>query len=193
MPRRKAEAGLEPNRRAELLPFFGGQAFGMGEQSGEIIFIQHCEWTSAVTNISISNNFTVASINKTIARGRDPAVDRSTFVPHDLFINSVDILKIYINIQWLDLEIPEQTLQNPHTYCKKILGRLVSFPAMDDNDLLVVVAHDVTILPILFSVFGKPITSIGFLNGVVITGGSGVFEIQYADADNSLKAVWRNE
>jgi len=94
--------------------------------------------------------------------------------------------------KWLELEITEQTLENPQKYCDNLLGSLVSFSEMNDNDLLVVIAHDVTIFPIIFSVFGKPVTSINFLNGVVITGDSTTFKIQYADADHSLKAEWSN-
>jgi broad specificity phosphatase PhoE len=92
--------------------------------------------------------------------------------------------------KWLNSEIPEQTLENPHTYCDKTLKGLVSFPVMSHEDLLVVVAHDVTIFPILCSIFGKTLTSLEFLNGLVITGGSTAFEIRYADADHALKAEW---
>lgn len=92
--------------------------------------------------------------------------------------------------KWLNHEIPEETLENPHTYCEKILDGLVSFPGMNHDDLLVVIAHDVTIFPILSSVFGKTVTSLEFLNGLVITGDSPAFEIRYADADHALKATW---
>jgi broad specificity phosphatase PhoE len=92
--------------------------------------------------------------------------------------------------KWLNQEIPGETLENPHAYCDKTLGGLVSFPGMNHDDLLVVIAHDVTIFPILHRVFGKTVTSLDFLNGLVITGDSTTFEIRYADADHSLKADW---
>jgi hypothetical protein len=92
--------------------------------------------------------------------------------------------------KWLNREIPEQTLENPHTYCDTTLAGLVSLPGMNQEDLLVVIAHDVTIFPIVFSVFGTTITSLEFLNGLVITGGPGAYEIRYADADHSLQAKW---
>ncbi|RPI38774.1 MAG: hypothetical protein EHM53_08010 [Methanoregulaceae archaeon] len=92
--------------------------------------------------------------------------------------------------KWLNLEIPGQTLENPHTYCDKTLAGLVSFTGLNHDDLLVVIAHDVTIFPILFSVFGKPVTSIGFLNGLVITGDSANVHIRYTDAHHSLTAEW---
>ena len=92
--------------------------------------------------------------------------------------------------RWLDLEVPKETLQNPHAYCEKILGRLVSLPGVGENDLLVIIAHDVTLFPIIFSVFGTPVTSLEFLNGIVITEDSSLFEIRFSDADHTLKAGW---
>jgi hypothetical protein len=92
--------------------------------------------------------------------------------------------------KWLNQEIPGQILENPRTYCNKTLEGLVSFQGTSHDDLLVVIAHDVTILPILSSVFGTTKTSLEFLNGLVITGGSSAVEIRYADADQCLKAEW---
>lgn len=92
--------------------------------------------------------------------------------------------------KWLNQEISGQILENPRTYCDKTLKGLVSFRDMNHDDLLVVIAHDVTIFPILSSVFGTTKTSLEFLNGLVITGGSSAVEIRYTDADHSLKAEW---
>ena len=92
--------------------------------------------------------------------------------------------------KWLNQEVPGQILENPRTYCDKTLEGLVSFQGMNHDDLLVVIAHDVTILPILSSVFGTTKTSLEFLNGLVIMGGSSAVEIRYADAVHSLKAEW---
>jgi broad specificity phosphatase PhoE len=92
--------------------------------------------------------------------------------------------------RWLNGEIPEETLEDPHAYCEKLLTGLVQFLDMNPGDLIVVIAHDVTIFPVLYSIFGKTLTSLEFLNGLVISGGSPACEIRYADADHSLKAEW---
>jgi broad specificity phosphatase PhoE len=92
--------------------------------------------------------------------------------------------------RWLDLEVPEETLQNPHAYCDTLLEQLVSLPGVKDDDLLVVIAHDVTLFPIIFSVFGKAVTSLEFLNGIVITNKAAPYEIRFKDADHALKAEW---
>ena len=92
---------------------------------------------------------------------------------------------------WLNEEIPEETLQNPHKYARNIVGQLISCSDKNHKDILIVIAHDVTILPVLYSVFGKTITAIEFLNGIVITGNSSSPEIRYNDAELSLKAELR--
>ncbi|MFA6332715.1 MAG: histidine phosphatase family protein [Methanoregula sp.] len=92
--------------------------------------------------------------------------------------------------QWLSGEIPEHTLHNPHRYSNGLLRKLVSFPGIEDTDLLVVVAHDVTILPVLASACGTTLTTIDFLNGIVINAGRSGAEIRFADPENTLRAEW---
>jgi broad specificity phosphatase PhoE len=95
--------------------------------------------------------------------------------------------------QWLGGEIPEQTIHNPHDYSNRLLRKLVSFPAIEDTGLLVVVAHDVTIMPIIASACGTTLTTIDFLNGGVINGDESGAEIQFADPENSLCSEWSPE
>ncbi|WP_321507712.1 histidine phosphatase family protein [uncultured Methanoregula sp.] len=90
--------------------------------------------------------------------------------------------------RWLGQEIPEDTMRNPHTYSDEILSNLLSFPQAGENDLLIVVAHDITLFPIIFSIFGKNVTAVEFLNGIVITLNTTTAEIRYNDGKFSLKA-----
>ena len=90
--------------------------------------------------------------------------------------------------RWLDEEMPPDTLTNPRTYAEDIVRKLLSFPKTGEPDLLVVVAHDITLFPVVSSVFGKKITSVEFLNGVVISADTTTAEFWYSDADCSLKA-----
>lgn len=92
--------------------------------------------------------------------------------------------------QWLNGEIPEHTLVNPHRYSHRLLEKLVSFPVQKETDLLVVVAHDVTILPILASTCSTTLTTIDFLNGIVISADGSGAEIRFADPKNTLHAEW---
>jgi len=95
--------------------------------------------------------------------------------------------------QWLGGEIPEQTIHNPHRYSNGLLRKLVSFPGIEDTDLLVVVAHDVTIMPIIASACGTTLTTIDFINGIVISGDESGAEIRFADRENTLRAQWSPE
>ncbi|HSQ92814.1 MAG TPA: histidine phosphatase family protein [Methanoregula sp.] len=92
--------------------------------------------------------------------------------------------------KWLNEELPEKTLENPRAYCDRTLAGLVTFTEMNPDDLMIVIAHDVTIFPILSRVFKKTKTSLEFLNGIVITGSPPTFEIRYEDGDDSLTAAW---
>ena len=90
--------------------------------------------------------------------------------------------------KWLDEEMPPDTLRNPQVYAEDIVRKLLSFPKTGEPDLLVVVAHDITLFPIVSSVFGKKITAVEFLNGVVISTDTTTAEFRYTDAQCSLKA-----
>ncbi len=90
-------------------------------------------------------------------------------------------------IRWLDEEMPGDTLRNPQTYAEDIIGKLLSFPKTGEPDLLVVVAHDITLFPMVSSIFGKKITMVEFLNGIVIAADTTTAEFRYTDAQCSLK------
>lgn len=94
-------------------------------------------------------------------------------------------------LHWLHGEIAGDTLQDPATYCRELLMTLQSVPVTEDGDLLVVIAHDVTILPVVSSLFGQSLTWIDFLNGITISCRDGSTEIRYSDAARSLQAAWR--
>ncbi|MDD1720015.1 MAG: histidine phosphatase family protein [Methanoregulaceae archaeon] len=92
-------------------------------------------------------------------------------------------------LRWLEGEIPGPVMQDPCRYSDKLLKHLVSFDGMDDGDLFVVIGHDITIFPILSSLFGKKLTSIEFLNGVVISADTATAEVRYADPVHSLRTT----
>jgi len=90
--------------------------------------------------------------------------------------------------KWLDYEIPDTAFRDPRRYSDTILEKLLLFPQTEDGDLLVAVAHDVTLFPILFSVFGKKVKPVDFLNGIVISANGTTAEIHYRDSECSLSA-----
>lgn len=91
--------------------------------------------------------------------------------------------------KWLDGEIPPTVMEEPVAYSGTLLHTLLSARDSGDGDLFVAVGHDITLFPILSWVFRKKLTSIDFLNGIVISSQGSTAEIQFADADCSLKRV----
>ena len=90
--------------------------------------------------------------------------------------------------KWLNDEISRDTLWNPHAYTNEILGKLLRYPGINTGELLVVVAHDMTLFPIVFSLFGKNVKAIEFLNGIVISADTNIAEIKFCNSEYSFKA-----
>jgi hypothetical protein len=53
--------------------------------------------------------------------------------------------------------------------------------------MLVVVAHDITLFPLVFSLFGKPVKAIELLNGVVISADTNVAKVRFRNAEFSCE------
>ncbi len=85
--------------------------------------------------------------------------------------------------RWLWREIPGDVIRDPHTYSDEILGKLLQYPNVRPGDILVVVAHDITLFPLVFCLFGKPVTAIEFLNGVVMVADAHGVKIQFRNAE----------
>ena len=90
--------------------------------------------------------------------------------------------------KWLDQEIPGDILHDPHQYSDYVLRNLLSCPYSGEQDLLIAIAHDITLFPIISSVFGEKVNAIEFLNGIVITADTNRAELRFADTEFSLKA-----
>lgn len=114
----------------------------------------------------------------------EPVVDLSRFKALREELGWQPLMK-----KWLLGEIPPTILQDPYQYSETLINRLLSFHHMDDGDVFAVIAHDITLFPIVYSVFGKPVTTIDFLNGVVISANTNSAEIMFADAGCSLRTV----
>jgi hypothetical protein len=85
--------------------------------------------------------------------------------------------------RWLENEIPEDILRDPRKYSDEILRKLCNYPPVRPGDILIVVAHDITLFPLVFSLFGKPVKEIEFLNGVVIVADGNVAKIQFRNTE----------
>jgi len=88
---------------------------------------------------------------------------------------------------WLESELQEDTIWNPRKYSDDVLGKLLTYPNVQPGDMLVVVAHDITLFPLVFTIFGKKVKAIEFLNGIVISVDSDKAEIQFKNSEYSFK------
>ena len=93
--------------------------------------------------------------------------------------------------KWLGREIPEDTLWDPQKYSDEILGKLLNYPTVRPGDILIVIAHDITLFPLVFSLFGKPVRAIDFLNGVVISADANVAKVRFRDPEFSCETERR--
>ena len=89
--------------------------------------------------------------------------------------------------RWLDSQLPEEIIGNPRKYSDELLATLLSYPGIRDGEMLVVVAHDMTLFPLVFGLFGRNARAIGFLNGVVISADRDTAAIRFENAEYSLK------
>lgn len=114
----------------------------------------------------------------------EPVVNLSRFVALREAFGWQQLMK-----KWLSGEIPPTIMQDPLRYSGTLINRLLSFHHMNYGDIFAVIAHDITLFPIVYSVFGNPVTTIDFLNGVVISANNNSSEIMFADAGCSLRTV----
>ncbi|MDD5143097.1 hypothetical protein [Methanoregula sp.] len=146
---------------------------------------KRCEMTAC----SIQEGF--SSLNQTRVLGCEPEIKSPV-------VNLNNLVKLRNEFgwqgliqQWLRSELPEDTIWNPRKYTDEVLGKLLKYPAVQPGDLLVVVAHDITLFPLVFTIFGKHVKAIEFLNGIVLSVNSDNAEIQFKNAEYSFKTERR--
>jgi broad specificity phosphatase PhoE len=146
---------------------------------------KRCEMTAC----SIKEGF--SSDNQTIVLGCEPEI-KSPVVNLDNLVKLRNQLGWQGLIQqWLGSELPEDTLWNPRKYTDELLDKLLNYPNVKSGDMLVVVAHDITLFPLIFSLFEKNVKAIEFLNGIVISANTDKAEIQFRNAEHSFKTECR--
>jgi hypothetical protein len=94
-------------------------------------------------------------------------------------------------IKWLNEELPPDTLRNPHEYTDEIMGKLLHYPGVGSGELLVFVAHDITLFPMISSLFGKDVKAVDFLNGIVISADTNHAEVSFDDGTYSFSTERR--
>jgi len=60
---------------------------------------------------------------------------------------------------------------------------------LDSGDVLITVAHDITLFPLIHSYFGRCLTTIGYMNGIVMRSDGDRTEIGFEEEIVSLSSV----
>lgn len=70
--------------------------------------------------------------------------------------------------RWLAGRIDEGVLWNPGQYSDELLKRVLDGQDFRPREIRIVVAHDITLFPLIHTYFRRSLTSIDYLNGIVI-------------------------
>jgi len=89
--------------------------------------------------------------------------------------------------RWLKQGVGNDVLSDPRPYTSEIVKNLLEVPGVGSKDIFIVVAHDIMIIPLLFCIFGKKITDIDFLNGIVLSCDGDFIAAGYSDGYVSLQ------
>lgn len=88
--------------------------------------------------------------------------------------------------KWLMDEISGSILAPAGEYSRSQMRNLLSFTGAE-KDILVVVGHDITLFPLVYHVMGRPLTTIGFLNGIVISVNGDRASVRFADDEGLIR------
>ena len=88
--------------------------------------------------------------------------------------------------RWLGRGVPRDIMRDPRVYADTHLEQLVAFDGIDERDLFVVVGHDITLFALVSRLYDRMITTVDFLNGVVIDAGGTNGEARFSDGEQTL-------
>jgi hypothetical protein len=88
--------------------------------------------------------------------------------------------------RWLARQIPPTVMRDPRIYADRHLDRLLSTDGVDDGDLFIVIGHDITVFPLVSRLFDRTITTVDFLNGIVIDADGTTAGARFSDGERAL-------
>lgn len=89
-------------------------------------------------------------------------------------------------LRWLDGGVPPGVMRDSRAYADLHLEQLVAFDGIDDRDLFVVVGHDITLFALASRLFDRAITTVEFLNGIVMDADGTTGRARFSDGDRTL-------
>ena len=111
-----------------------------------------------------------------------PIIDMNTYIALREELGYSQVMK-----NWMEGNISPGILWDPDQYAEKILKTVLNYPVIRSGDMLIIVTQDIAVFPLISSWLGKIVTSLDFLNGVVISADTTKADILFQDADHKLK------
>jgi hypothetical protein len=88
--------------------------------------------------------------------------------------------------RWLEGRVDEEVLWNPGWYSDALLKQVLDGPDFRPGEIRIVVAHDVTLFPLIHTYFGRYMTAIEYLHGIVIKADTETMDVGFEDAMRSV-------
>jgi len=106
----------------------------------------------------------------------DPIVDLEKFREQREYFGWHGLIR-----NWLGRKIDTGILWNPEEYSERLMELLLECPYVKKGDILLVVAHDITLFPVIHTYFKRCMTTIGYLNGIVMKSDECITEIGFEE------------
>jgi hypothetical protein len=94
--------------------------------------------------------------------------------------------------RWLAGQVDEEVLWNARWYSDELLKQVMDGPDFRPGEIRIVVAHDITLFPLIHTYFGRCMTTIGYLNGIVVKADTKAMDMGFEDAVLSVEN-WSTE
>lgn len=91
--------------------------------------------------------------------------------------------------RWLAGKIDEGVLWNASRYSEDLLKQVLEGPGFCPGEVRIVVAHDITLFPFIHTYFGRCMTTIGYLDGIVVKADTQTMEVGFDDVSLSMENI----
>jgi hypothetical protein len=89
--------------------------------------------------------------------------------------------------RWLAGQVDEGVLWNASRYTDDLLKQVLDGPGFRPGDVRIVVAHDITLFPLIHTYFGRCMTTIDFLNGIVVKADTRTMDVGFEEVSLSVE------
>ena len=145
---------------------------------------KRCQMTARALEEGLSSRGPAITMIRADPEIRDPIVDLEKFRDVRESLGWQGMIQ-----NWLGRRIDPGILEDPETYANMIVKILLDCDYLDSGDVLITVAHDITLFPLIHTYFGRCLTTIGFMNGIVMKADGDRTEIGFEEEIMRLSSV----